>query len=266
MRALRLVSDNLEDAVAEILRELGASAERGPKGEHDLEVTFPEPFIRELGGGLVTRFSVKKRFVVEVKSSQREGAKLGELRQVHDWVLRESRRIVTPEDQEYYLSALEAASADAEFRLEGSEFDRSAGEEADAQEALRDLRKATELALNSLRYRVKGLLVINHCIALDGRGGRPFLEKNALEFARQNHIAVMSWQQLLEVGKSVWEGVLDPLNFWCLLFELRGPFEIANYDWRARATFQYDLFDQYEVTAETKSLFLRPEPEAMLGI
>lgn len=267
MRQLRLVSDELEDAVAGVLRQLEAGVRRGPKGEHDLEVTFPNPFVRELGNGLVTRFTVNKRIVVEVKSSQREGAKLSELRQLHDWVLRESERVVPPEVQGGLLSTLEDAKLNARFRLAGDQFDRSVGEVDSAEEAVEDLIEAADLALVGLVYRVKGVLIINHHAALpEGERSRPFLEKNALDYALRNHLAVMSWQQLLEIEERTHEGSLDPLNFWCPLFETDGVFKSRAYDWREKAGIQHTLFDLREVSVVTDAKFLKAEPESMLGI
>jgi hypothetical protein len=267
MRLLRLVSDDLEDAVAGVLRQLDAGVRRGPKGEHDLEVTFPSPFVRELGNGLVTRLTVNKRIVVEVKSSQKEGAKLADLRQLHDWVLRESRRIIPQELQDGYLSTLEDAKLDTRFRRRGDQLPRSVGEVDDADEAVADLIEAVDRALTGLVYRVKGILIINHHAALsDQERNRPFLEKNALEYALRNHLAVMSWQHLVEIGEKVQEGSLDPLNVWCPLFEADGVFERAAYNWREKAGFQHMLFDPHEVSVVTDAKFLKAEPESILGI
>lgn len=265
MTKLKLVSKGLESEVAAVLGQLEATVQPGPEGEHDLEVTFPEPFERETRSGLI-KLRVNKKLVIEVKSSQRKGAKLDDLRQTHDWVLRESRRIVPPEVQADYLSALESAKLDVDFRLVGDALERSESELSDARAAVKELLKAIDLALNSLTFRVKGIFVINHHVdAVPGRPERPLLEQNILEFAKINHIAVMSWQQLLEVSEKVKAGDLDPLNFWSRLFETDGIFELGRYDWRERATLQCSLFDSSEVEVITGVKFLQREPEERLG-
>lgn len=264
MRELKLVSKGLEEGVAAVLNQLEASAQPGPAGEHDLEVTFPNLFEREIGIGRV-KLKVNKKFVVEVKSSQRKGAKLDDLRQTHDWVLRESRRIVPLELQARYLSTLEEARLDVDFRLAGDAFERSEGEREDARAAVTDLLEAVDLVLTSLRLRVKGIFVMNHHIDAEaGRSERPLLEQNILEFAQINHIAVMSWQQLLEVADRVKKGTLDSIDFWSLLFETDGLFELSRYDWRERATFLCSLFDPSEVEVLTGAKFLRRGPEVNL--
>lgn len=264
MRALKLVSTGLEKEVAEVLGRLEAKAEPGPRGEHDVEVTFPEPFVRKMGAELV-KLRSNKKFVVEVKSSQRKGAKLDDLRQTFDWVLRESRRIVPPELTASYLAAVESAKLDVDFRLEGDSLKRSAAENEDASKAVTNFYEAVDLLVTGLNYRVKGLFIINHHAGAGPHGKeRPLLEQNIAEFAKVNHIAVMSWQQLLEVAERFEEGHLDPLDFWSMLFETDGVFELFDYDWRARTSFQCSLFDLTEVDMISGAKFLRPEPEAKL--
>jgi hypothetical protein len=257
MRQLKLVSQALEDEVAAELRTLEATVQPGPKGEHDLEVTFPVPFERKIGNYLV-KIRSNKKIVIEVKSSQRKGAKLDDLRQTYDWVLRESRRIVSVEDQAADLADLETAMLDVDFRLAGNHLVRSEGELVDARSAVDELFKAVDRAVNSLRFRVKGLLVINHHIDAEvDRAERPLLEQNTLTFAKANHIAVISWQQLLEAAKKANLGDLDPVNFWSQLFDTGGIFEHGSYNWRDRASLQSSLFDSSEAEIITDARFLQ---------
>ena len=46
MEVLQLTSTPLEEAAHALLSSLEADVGTGPKGEHDLEVTFPKPFVR----------------------------------------------------------------------------------------------------------------------------------------------------------------------------------------------------------------------------
>jgi hypothetical protein len=264
MRALTLISKGLEEAVADLLGGLEAKASPGPVREHDLEVTFPEPFVRMVGTRSVN-IRVNKKFVVEVKSSQRKGAKLEDLRQTYDWVLRESRRLVPPETQAALLSTVEDALGDLEFRLEGEAFERSAAENADARSAMKDLVRAVELLLNGTSFRVKGLFIINHNVQNSASSVRPMVESNILEFAKINQIAIMSWAQLLNIAAMVKAGEVDPLNFWSCLFETNGLFELGDYQWRERVRFQESLFDPREVGVLSDIKFLKREPEAVLA-
>jgi len=264
MRALKLVSTGLEEAVAELLSGLEATVKPGPAREHDLEVTFPGPFVRRISAGLVN-IRANKKFVVEVKSSQRKGVKLEDLRQTLDWVGRESRRLVPPEVQAHFMYALESAKLDLEFRLAGDTFERSRAEKDDARTAAEDLIRAVDMALNGISFRVKGLLIINDHIESDRGPRRPLLESNLSVFAKVNQIAVMSWSQLLNTAGRIKDGEIDALDFWSCLFDMDGLFEFGEYDWLSKSNFQGSLFDPSEVEVISDIKFLKREPEAMLS-
>jgi len=264
MKSLELTSTDLEVAVAQMLSRLGGETQLGPKDAHDAEIAFPNPFVRQVRGGYVARINSNKRIVVEVKSDLKGETKLSDLRQLHDWVLRESRRIVPVESQDYYMSALEEAKRNADFRLprQGS-LDKPDREDL-AREAVEGLISAVDLAVMSLTFCVKGLLVINHTAALQEKRKGRYIGGNALQYAQANHLAVMTWQQLLTAAERVESGSLDMLDFWCLLFETDGAFELVEYDWKDRSIFMHSLFSPAELIVISESKFLRPEPEAVL--
>lgn len=264
-KTLSLVAEELEGAVSDTLSSLNAKCQPGPKGEHDLELFFPEPFVRRIRDEYTTRLDVNKRFVVEVKSNLRGGAKISDLRQLHDWVLRETERVVPPETHDHLLYALEEAKLDAEYALPEDQAEMSEDDIDGIRYALEELATAVDVALMSTTYRVKGLLVVNHHVAAEGLSTAPVLEPNALRYAKANHLATVSWRQLLEVRESVKDGNLDPINFWCALFETDGEFIPAAYNWKERVSFQGSLFSDDEVVVTGQPKFLRPEPEVILS-
>jgi hypothetical protein len=266
MEIQQLTAVPLEEAVASVLQMLEAEVRRGPKGEHDLEVSFPRTFVRQIGREHTARLNVNKRIVVEVKSDLKGGAGISDLRQLHDWVLRESRRVLPAEELENSLFALEQTKLEAEYRfLDDESFDYSKGEMEDARAAVLELIEAVDLALMSMAFRVKGLLVINHHAAAAENKRARVIESNALPYAQANHLAVITWQKLQEVAARIGEGALDPINFWCRLFETDGVFELVEYDWMQESTFQHTLFGAGELTVTSEVKFLRPEPESMLS-
>lgn len=266
MEMLQLTSTPLEEAVHNLLSSLEAEVRPGPNGEHDLEITFPRPFVRQVDDENVARVEVNKKIVVEVKSEQKGGASLKHLRQLHDWVMRESRRIVTADEQSWHLASLEQASLNVDYRLpKGDVSGYSRGEVEDARTAMKALRDATDTAIMSLTYRTKGLLVINHHAATAENKRVRVIESNALSYARVHHLAVITWDKLLGIADKVHVDTLDPLNFWCCLFETDGVVESFEYDWRQEG-FSYDLFKPNEVTIKSRAKFLRYEPETTLRV
>jgi hypothetical protein len=267
METLQLRSTPLEEAVQVLLSSFEAVVRPGPNGEHDLEITFPTPFVRQIDNEHVARIEVNKKIVVEVKSDLMGGAGLKHLRQLHDWVTRESRRIVTAEEEAWHLASLEAALLDVDYRLpKGDASGYSKGEAEDARTAVQALRDAVERAIMSVTYRTKGLLVINHhANVTESKRGR-VIESNALPFARSNHLAVIAWDKLLKVADKVHANAFDPLNFWCHLFETDGVVESVDYDWRQECGFSYNLFEPNELTLISRAKFFRPEPETRLRV
>jgi hypothetical protein len=242
MEVMQLTSAPLADKALEVLAGLEAHVRRGPLGpedeQHDLEVTFPGAFLRHVDSDYVARIDISKKFVVEVKSDLRGGAGLSHVRQLHDWVLRETKRIVPAEVQDSYLFALEQAKLDVDFHpLRSAVFNFTQGEIEDAHSAMESLVEAVDLALANLMFRVKGLLVVNHHAAVAENKRARIIASNALSFAKANHLAVITWQTLLNVAESAKTGIIDPLNFWCQLFETDGVFEPLDYDWKRESTF-----------------------------
>ena len=268
---LRLTKVLLERAVCALLNELEAKAVHRTHGEHDVEVSFPDGFRRSIRDNFVSLQS-SKRFVVEVKSHESRSVKIEDVRQLHDWVLRETRRLLPLEEQERQLLNLQWA-----FNRLRQEFDslKGARREAEAREKflkdidwnLSELQASLESAVYSLTFLVKGLLVINNHYNLAPEERPVAITSFALQYAVDHGIAVLSWPDLLRWHQRITIGETDPLDFWCPLFETAGYFTIVDYDWRRRTDFYYNIFNAGEVILSpgTGPRFLHPEPEVQFG-
>jgi hypothetical protein len=232
-----LTGTDLEAAVADAFTRVGAEVTAGPAGLHDLVLTFPRPFERPGPRGSLVRFQSRASFIVEVKSGARKTAQLEDVRQLLDWIERETVRRTSWDERDRKLGRLRGAQLEAreEFQrlrhlLATGAIAGSDGELSREHVRLCDrIDQATTELVDALTSRPKGILVMNHQTALPVvERDRPFSE-HTVSFAMERGIGLLAWPDLLRLVAEVEAGVTDPLDFFCDAYDSCGVLDWADY-------------------------------------
>ena len=261
----RLNQRDLELAAMSEFSRLGCYVEEGPPGGHDLLISFPCEFNRKVANGLKTTLGIDKTFVVEVKSHEKRSAQLDDLRQLQDWVRRESARNSPSRLQKFLLNELKVARSQVENSLNKLADLKSPSDTAlatavnEAQAVYGSLETRIEQTLAALLYRCKGIFLINHQYELDFRSD-PF-SYNIRQFAEENRLVLIDWLTLLETSEQIASSTRDPLDFWCSLYETSGIFKLdPKYSWKDSAEWCGSLFDHDGCSLVSGRPFLMPLP------